>query len=265
MKNDVRIWHQGLVARWWGEFNRDGDDIAWFRQAAERAGQPVLDAGCGTGRLLIPFLEAGLDADGADASADMLSWCRRAADAAGVDCQLHQQALHALELPRRYRSIVVCGAFGLGGSRAQDLEGLRRLHGHLEPGGALLMDHYLPNHEGARTWGAWVKRPELPLPWPEHGDRRRCVDGTELELRTRVQDLDPLAQTTTLEIQVRHFVDGREAARETGAIHINLYFSSEIRLLLEMAGFRDIEVSAFGEDRAPEPWRDGRILFRALA
>jgi hypothetical protein len=30
--------------------------------------------------------------------------------------------------PRAYKTIVVCGAFGLGSSRDQDLEALRRIH-----------------------------------------------------------------------------------------------------------------------------------------
>ena len=27
MSHGVRIWHHGLLARWWAEFNRDGEDI----------------------------------------------------------------------------------------------------------------------------------------------------------------------------------------------------------------------------------------------
>jgi SAM-dependent methyltransferase len=265
MGDDVRIWHHGLVARWWAEFNQGGDDVDCFLGAVQDHGEPALDAGCGTGRLLLPLLAAGFDVDGCDASGDMLAWCGRAVNGAGFTTGLYQQPLHELELPRRYRTILVCGAFGLGGGRAQDLEGLRRLHRHLEPGGMLVMDHYLPNHEGARTWGAWVEAPELPMPWPKRSDRRRAADGTELELRSRVAALDPLAQTTTLEIQVRQIENGRETAVETGTIHINLYFKSEIELMLGVAGFREVTVTAFGEARPPEPWRDGRILFCARA
>jgi len=80
VSDEVRIWHHGLLARWWAEFNRDGDDIAHFQRLLA-SGLPALDAGCGTGRLLLPFRRAGLDVDGADASADMLAWCRAAAAA----------------------------------------------------------------------------------------------------------------------------------------------------------------------------------------
>ena len=57
MAEQTRTWHHGLVARWWAEFNQGGDDIEVFRSEIAHSGEPVLDAGCGTGRLLLPFLE----------------------------------------------------------------------------------------------------------------------------------------------------------------------------------------------------------------
>ena len=76
MSEDARTWHHGLVARWWAEFNVGGPEVAYFTKVARRFGGPVLDAGCGTGRVLLPLLRAGLDADGSDVSADMLAFCR---------------------------------------------------------------------------------------------------------------------------------------------------------------------------------------------
>lgn len=265
MSNDVRIWHHGLVARWWAEFNQGGDDVAYFQRAIEESGGPVLDAGCGTGRLLLPFLRAGIDADGSDASADMLEWCRKSLDAEGLSATLYRQAMHDLDTARRYRTVVVCGAFGLGTSRKQDLEGLRRIHRILEPGGTLMLDHYLPNHESARSWSFWIDKPDLPRFWPDRGDRRRTHDGSELELRTRLKEFDPLEQTTTLEMRATLFTDGKETASETSAIDISLYFKNEIELMLTMAGFSDITVKSFPEDRPPIPWEDERIVFYATA
>ena len=150
MRDDVRTWHYGLVARWWAEFNEGGDDLEFFRDAIKRCGEPALDAGCGTGRLLLPFLRLGLDVDGSDVSTDMLGWCATKAEAEGLSVNLYPQAMHELDLPRRYQTVVVCGSFGIGGTRATDLKGLRRIHAHLEPGGTLVMDHHLPNRTTAK-------------------------------------------------------------------------------------------------------------------
>jgi len=60
-----------------------GDDIAFFRSLAEQAGGPVLELGCGTGRVAIPLAEAGFDVVGLDRSTAMLARARARADAAG--------------------------------------------------------------------------------------------------------------------------------------------------------------------------------------
>jgi SAM-dependent methyltransferase len=265
MSEETRTWHYGLVARWWAEFNQGGEDIEFFHGMIKRSGGPVLDAGCGTGRLLLPLLRAGIDIDGSDVSRDMLEWCRRGAESEQLSVDVYSQAMHELRLPRRYRTIIVCGAFGLGGTRGLDLEGLRRIHQHLEPGGLLVMDHHLPNLESPKTWNLWVEKPELPRPWPKRGDRRLACDGTELVLRVRQVDFDPLEQTTTLEIRASQYQDGAEIAVQTNVIDINLYFQKEIELMLTMAGFNGIAVRAFREDRPPRPWEDERIVFQAIA
>ena len=80
----TQTWHHGLVAEWWANFNTDGPEIEYFRRHVEHA-LPVLDAGCGTGRLLVPWLQAGIDVDGCDASADMVALCRERARRAGFE------------------------------------------------------------------------------------------------------------------------------------------------------------------------------------
>jgi len=258
-------WHHGLVARWWAEFNHGGEDIAWFQDFIERFGEPALDVGCGTGRLLIPYLQAGLDVDGTDASADMLEWCRKAAAAVGVSPRLHRQAMHELELPRTYRTIINCGAFGLGGSRADDLEGLRRIHAHLEPGGAFAMDLYLPNFD-ERSWRAWLPdhRPELPRPWRPRSERRQAADGTTLELHSRQVAFDPLEQCYTADLRVGHFDGERLIAREEYRLTSQIYLKSEVVLMLETAGFGEVEAVAAGPDhRPPRPWEDERLILVA--
>ena len=138
--DSIGTWHHGLVADWWAEFNTAGPELDYFGHFIE-TGQPALDAGCGSGRLLLPWLRAGYDVDGCDVSADMISRCRDLADSEGLAPTLWVQALHDLAPPRRYATIVVCGVFGLGSTREQDKLALRRLNESLEPGGTLLIDN----------------------------------------------------------------------------------------------------------------------------
>ena len=129
-----QTWHHGLIADWWANFNLDAPEVELYRPYLRSA---VLDAGCGAGRLLVPLLAAGYDIDGCDVSADMIDRCRKRAPGA----TLWVSALHELVPPRRYGSIVASGVFGLGSTRAQDEEAVRRLHDALEPCGTLVLDN----------------------------------------------------------------------------------------------------------------------------
>jgi len=248
----AQTWHYGLVSRWWAEFNLDGPEIEYFRPFVE-AGQPALDAACGTGRLLVPYLHAGLDVDGSDISPDMLERVRERCEREGLPPpNLHAQAMHELDLPRRYRTILVCGGFGLGGRREHDIEGLRRIYEHLEPGGVLLLDNETP-YAQAFLWKYWLKeeRRELPRQYREEGDRRQAADGDELELRSRIVEVDPLAQRVVIEMLAGLRTDGELVAEEEHTLAMTLYFTHEIVLMLEAAGFVGVELRAGYDDRAP--------------
>jgi SAM-dependent methyltransferase len=241
-------WHHGLIARWWANFNLDGPEIEFFRSFVA-AGQPALDVGCGSGRLLVPWLADGLDVDGVDAAADMIEACRAAAGAAGVETNLYVQATHQLDLPRRYRTIVSCGAFGLGGSRADDLEGLRRLRAHLLPGGVLALDHEVSEFDDDR-WQRWQPRPADETPPPRH---ERCIgaDGFSYALRHRVTAVDVAARSMTREMQAWQWRDDDLVAHETHTLVANVYRSEEIVTLLAAAGFADVQVSGGYHGGAP--------------
>jgi SAM-dependent methyltransferase len=251
MTNEAQTWHYGLVARWWAEFKTDGEEIPYFQGVIERYGQPAVDVACGTGRLLVPYVRAGLDVDGCDLSADMLALCRERAEREGLAPRLYRQAMHELDLPRWYRTIFICGAFGLGGDRKLAQKGLQRMYESLEPGGVLAFDHYLP-YESANAWQDWLpeNRSKLPKPWPPPGERRLASDGSELELRSRVLDFNPLEQVLTMQMHAEQWRDGVLVAQEEHTLKGSEYFKNEIVMMLERAGFRDVDVYKAWTDEA---------------
>jgi SAM-dependent methyltransferase len=255
MAETPTTWHHGLVARWWAEFNVDGPEIDYFRRHVER-GQPALDVACGTGRLLIPYLRDGLDVDGCDVSADMIELCGVRAAREAVSPTLLVQPMHELDPPRRYRTIYVCGGFGLGSTRDQDAQALRRFHECLEPGGTLVLDNENP-YAGGSPWRYWQAegRTGIPREWEplEEAERRRAADGSEIALQSRVIEFDPLEQCTTYEMRAGLWRDGELVQREEHALRLNLYFMHEVLLLLERAGFADILVHGDYVEEPPGP------------
>lgn len=212
---------------------------------------------------MIPYLRAGLDVDGCDVSADMIEHCRVKAAGEGLAPALFVQAMHEVDPPRLYRTVVVCGAFGLGSTRAQDVEALGRLHGVLQPGGTLLLDVEVPNAD-AKQWQYWTSegRRALPEELPPRRERRLASDGAEYTLRGRVVDLDPLEQRVTLVMHAERWRGGALDAAEERTLTINLYFRNELLLMLERAGFASVEVEGDHNDR-PATADDEFLVFVA--
>jgi SAM-dependent methyltransferase len=248
---EAQTWHYGLIAQWWSEFNDDfrPHEVPYFRRYIERDGQPALDVACGTGRLLLPYLRTGLDVDGCDVSADMIELCRAKATREGLSPTLFVQSMHELEPLRQYRTIFLCGAFGLGSTREQDFEALLRFKEYLEPGGTLLLDIEVPYADSSQ-WPYWLKEGRVALPEASTPprERRRASDGTEYGLSSRIVELDPLAQRVTLAMRAEHWRDGRLEADEDHLLTINLYFRNELLLMLERAGFTNIVVQGDHND-----------------
>jgi SAM-dependent methyltransferase len=255
MGEQPQTWHYGLMARWWAEFNTHAAvEVAYLQPLIERDGQPALDLACGTGRVMLPLLAAGLDVDGCDVSADMLALCAAKARQAGYAPNLYAQAMHALDVPRQYRTIFVCDSYGIGGQREHDAEVLRRCYQHLAPGGTLVINTYLP-YGDARQWEYWLPghHDKLPEPWPEQGtiQRTQSANGDEFEIQTRLADLDPVTQRLTRETRVSLWRDGKQVGYEEGTLLENMYFTHETLLMLSQAGFEDVSVrNAYTDDVA---------------
>jgi hypothetical protein len=184
----------------------------------------------------------------------MIALCREKAERKGLSPTLFVQAMHELEPPRRYRTIFVCGGFGLGSMRRQDGEALRRFYDCLEPGGTLVLDNENP-YASRSPWVYWLKeeRSAIPREWGplDSEERRRGSDGAEYALQSRVIELDPLEQRGTYEMRAGMWRDGELVAEEFHTLHINYYFKNEILRLLEDAGFEQVVVHADHREEPP--------------
>jgi SAM-dependent methyltransferase len=200
------------VADYWATVNVDAPEVGLYRQHLR---SPVLDAGCGAGRLLVPLRDEGFEVDGCDASADMIERCRRRAP----DATLWVSALHDLEPPRRYASIVCSGVLGLGTTREQDVRAVERLHGALLAGGTLVLDN-----------------DEQPFAWQVR-DWNEPSDG-DISLRTRVDAVEEEDRCVHMTIRA----DANDGRREEHTLTMRFWFRDELLALLEQSGFADIRV-----------------------
>ena len=132
----------GLAAATWDGFAGDEpkrDYYVYGRLIAQHPGR-VLDVGCGTGRILVPYLADGIDIEGIDSSQEALSICRENAARKGLTATLYEQRMEALDLPNRYSTIIVPGgSFHLLIEREDAAKALKRFNEHLEANGVLAL------------------------------------------------------------------------------------------------------------------------------
>ena len=123
----------------------DLGDVEFFRRVIAGDGEPALEIGCGTGRLLLNYLEQGLDVEGVDSSEEMLAICRRKAGERKLRPRLYQQSMQSLDLARRYRTIYVPACSLMLLTRLEDVvSSLAAFHRHLLPEGCLIVPLFLP-------------------------------------------------------------------------------------------------------------------------
>src|SRR5262245_20825410 len=71
--------YDAIHARYYDRANaalRDGADVAFYLDLARETGGPVLEIGCGTGRVLLPIAHTGTSCVGLDSSPAMLDVLR---------------------------------------------------------------------------------------------------------------------------------------------------------------------------------------------
>ncbi len=168
------------------------------------------------------------------------------------DTDLYCQPMHDLDLPRRYRTIYVFGGLGLGSTREQDEQALRRFYEHLEPGGRLVLDNEVP-YSDATHWALWPPstRDAFAEPAQPAGDRQLGPDGDEYALRSRILGLDPLRQQVAHEIDAYQWRDGSLIAQQRHQLTCDFYFCGELVMMLQPAGFTEVEVRGEYNDLPP--------------
>jgi SAM-dependent methyltransferase len=115
-----------------------------LRFATEHFSQPgrLLDLGCGTGRLLLPFASRGFCVVGVDLSTEMLSVARSKADAAGLSVDLVQANLVQLDMLRDESfdyAACLFSTVGMVMGMGERRRVLAHAHRLLRPGGKLVL------------------------------------------------------------------------------------------------------------------------------
>jgi SAM-dependent methyltransferase len=212
----------------------------WERLAAAQSG-PVLELGCGTGRITVPVARAGARIVGIDRSAEMLARGRQRLRRArlGRTASLVRGDIRALPFRRRPGFSLVMAPYGILQSltKEKDLKAtLGSVHGVLKPGGLFVIDLV----------------PDLPR-WDEY-DRHTSLSGSGPGGR-RITLIESVRQDAKrgLTIFDHEYVERRGGRRRVQRFSLTFRTLSvqQMSRRLESAGF---EVRAVLGDYLGGPW-----------
>ncbi len=217
-----------------------GDVEYYARELAGMRGK-ILEPAVGTGRILIPLLEAGLDVDGLDSSREMLAVCRQHCRDRGLDPVLREADMTAFTQPGAFEAVIIpTGSITLLDGRNATLGALACFRESLQPSGRLIVDVPAPQ---------LVTEPEPMRYW-----RREPYLWT---LQTMHIDYDPVANQTTRFLRYEKWHDGSLLATELQPFRLQHWSLPEFGALLAEAGYSDIRVNAdYQDDRVPGPDSD---------
>jgi SAM-dependent methyltransferase len=227
--------YYGLMAEFWDLFRGDTsnwDDRFFYLDVVKKHGQPVLDVGCGTGRILLDFMQQDIDIDGIDNSPDMLALCKKKAEKLNLVPTLHQQKMETLSLPRKYQTILVpSSSFQLLLDASLVPPAMNRFYDHLLPGGTLAMPFMTLWKSGD------------PLETESTREAIRPGDGATIR-RSSYTRFDPATDFEHTRDRYEIIRDGEVIASEEHkqSPATRSYTQEQAVALYQAAGFKDIQV-----------------------
>lgn len=214
-------------------------DVNFYVEQANAQGDPVLELGCGTGRVLLPMARAGHRVTGLDLSGPMLGRAKKKLETEPLDVRgrvkLVQGDMTEFDLGERFRLVTIpFRPFQHLLTVEAQMACLHCAHGHLANGGMLAMDFFQTD----------PRRMHDPTFLEDHesGPEVKLPNGSRLQLRDRTVAFHRAEQQNDVEmfIDVVH-ADGKKE-RLVHTFTVRYFFRYEVEHLLARCGFRVAEV-----------------------
>ena len=226
---------------------RDRPDVRFYVDAAREAEGPVLELGCGTGRVLIPTARAGVTIVGLDSSPHMLAMCRDQMRRESTETQsrvdLVPGDMREFSIPQSFNLVTIpFRPFQHLTTTADQLACLASIRRHLVDDGLLVFDLFNPSLDALVNQPLGEETDEEP--------EFVAPDGRRVRRRHKTVAKDRFSQVNQFELiyYVTH-PDAREE-RLVHAFSLRYVFRFEVEHLLARSGFALEHVYA-GFDKRP--------------
>lgn len=203
-----------------------------LKRYGESPVRSILDLGCGTGNHAVPFAERGYDVVGVDCSQEMINSAKTKAESKNLHCDFHLADIRQLELNRKFDAVVMMFAvLGYQLENADVLAALKSARKHLNSRGLLIFD-------------VWYG-PAVLAQRPAERIKIILTSNNNRILRAASGDLDTLRQICTVRYHLWQLNGNILAAETEEEHHMRFFFSQELELFTQIAGFRLERLGSF--------------------
>ena len=229
------------------------NDIPFYVNEARNAEGLILELGCGTGRVAIPMALSGARVIGIDSSAAMLERAReKAYETDASNLTLVQADIRDFELEEKFSLVVIPFRGFLSLLSVEDeLRTLSNIKRHLEPGGKVALDIFVPD------LNMLVQEGDVPYHFRDVIDpatRQRLVIWNQASY-------DPFSQIMSIRTTIEKLDDlGNVSSKMYRDFSLRYIFRWEMHHLLRACGFDvlalygDFQRGEFEEDSTDMIW-----------
>lgn len=229
------------------------DDIPFYVEEATRSGGTVLEVGCGTGRVSIPIAQAGIDVVGIDSSHMMLARAREKSQKAGTpNLKLLRADMRDFNISSKFNLIVIPFRGFLSLLSVDDeIRTLMNIKRHLEPGGRLIFDIFVPD------LNMMVQEGDVPYHFRDVTD----TEAGKFLVIWNQANYDAFSQIMSIRTTIEQLDDfGRVSSKMYRDFALRYIFRWEMHHLLGLCGYDvralygDFERGSFQEDSTEMVW-----------
>lgn len=230
-------------------------DVEFYLDCAKSLGSPILELGCGTGRITLPLAKAGFEVVGLDLSEAMLRLAMGKSEI-GANARFLAADMTDFDLDQRFAlAMVPARSFQHIIEPARQRAALLSIRRHLLPDGHLILDLFDPNFEilfGQRG---------SALPVRESSDQ----DGRRVRRSVLGRKVDPYHQTIREDLRFEVFdLAGACLQHEETSWTLRWSLRQEMEYLFELTGFEPIDLFCDFRRSPPASGREQLWILRAV-
>ena len=213
-------------------------DLPFYVHLAKKLGGPVLEIGCGTGRILLPIARQGIEIHGVDNSLPMLrvlkTHLKQESREVRRNVQLHRGDMRQFRLKKKY-PLVIMPFRPLQHMRTVDdqLRALASAAFHLNKNGIFAFDVFYPKFD--KIPGG-IGEEILELEWRDSADTGRVI-----RRYFRKDSVDKINQIFTATFFFRTYQGDKLVKEETEPLTMSYYTYPHLRALFLLAGLEPCE------------------------